>query len=55
MGDCSAFVAELWGVLEGLSYRIGFRVIELNVDFVSVEKTIKKDMINSCLGRALII
>lgn len=33
-GDCSAFVAELWGVLEGLRYarRMGYRAVELNVD-----------------------
>jgi ribonuclease HI len=34
LGRCSAFVAELWGVFEGLSYvrRLGFRQILLDVD-----------------------
>jgi ribonuclease HI len=38
VGDCSAFVAELWGVFEGLSLakRMGFRKIELHIDSVAV-------------------
>jgi len=32
-----------------------FRAVELSVDFVSVEKTIKKGLTDSCLGRVLII
>jgi ribonuclease HI len=56
IGDCSAFVAELWGVLEGLRYvrRMGYTAVELNVDCVSVEKTIKEGVTDSRLGRALV-
>jgi ribonuclease HI len=38
VGRCSAFIAELWGVLEGLRYvkRLGFNKIELNIDLEAV-------------------
>lgn len=57
IGDCSAFVVELWGVLEGLRYvrRMGYTLVELNVDCVSVEKTIKEGVTDSRLGRAGLI
>ena len=56
IGYCSAFVAELWGVLEGLRYvrRMGYTTVELNVDCVSVEKIIKEGVTDNRLGRALI-
>ncbi|PNY07689.1 hypothetical protein L195_g004191 [Trifolium pratense] len=43
-GTSSAYVAELWGVLEGLRYtwRLGFRKVELSVDSVAVVKIIKE-------------
>jgi hypothetical protein len=40
LGDCSVVVAELWGVLEGLSYawRLRFRKVELHLDSKQVDK-----------------
>jgi ribonuclease HI len=40
LGICSAYVAELWGVLEGLRYarNHGFTRIELNVDSSVVDQ-----------------
>ncbi|MCI23311.1 ribonuclease H protein, partial [Trifolium medium] len=34
LGTCSAYVAELWGIFEGLKYarRLGYDAVELNVD-----------------------
>jgi ribonuclease HI len=42
VGMCSAYVAELWGVYEGLRYarRLGFILVELNVDSLVVAKTL---------------
>jgi hypothetical protein len=44
VGLCSAFVAELWGVYEGLrqAYRLGFRKVELNIDSEAVVRVLKK-------------
>jgi ribonuclease HI len=44
VGDCSAFVAELWRVFEGLEYarRLGFVNVELNTDSVTVVISAKK-------------
>jgi hypothetical protein len=41
VGLCSAFVAELWGVVEGLryAYHLGFRQIELNIDSAAAFKS----------------
>lgn len=38
LGKCDAFIAELWGVLEGLrcAKRMGFTAVELNVDSLVV-------------------
>ncbi|MCH80696.1 ribonuclease H protein [Trifolium medium] len=49
VGDCSAFMAELWGVFEGLSYarRLGFMAVELNIDSVTVEVNIVHAYIES--------
>jgi ribonuclease HI len=42
LATCSAFVAELWGVLEGLQYdwRLGFRKVELMIDSKIVVNTL---------------
>jgi ribonuclease HI len=55
VGLCSAFVAELWGVLEGLRCvrRLGFLNIELHIDSVAVVQVLKKRRVNSSMGHAL--
>ncbi|GAU14017.1 hypothetical protein TSUD_168420 [Trifolium subterraneum] len=55
-GDCSAFVAELWGVFEGLSYvrRLGFMAVELNIDLVMVVHVITKGILQSPVGAMLV-
>ncbi|PNY05004.1 ethylene responsive transcription factor 1b [Trifolium pratense] len=52
---CNAFIAEMWGVLEGLRYvrRLGFRKVELNIDSVAVVQVIKSARIQSSQGSAL--
>ncbi|GAU38380.1 hypothetical protein TSUD_147480 [Trifolium subterraneum] len=56
LGTCSAYVAELWGVLEGLKYNwsLGFRKVELNVDSVAVAKVIKEGGTASNMGYSLV-
>jgi ribonuclease HI len=45
IGNCSAYVAELWGVLEGLKYawNLGFRRVELHIDSQIVVKIIQEE------------
>ncbi|MCH94327.1 putative non-LTR retroelement reverse transcriptase, partial [Trifolium medium] len=52
VGLCSAFVAELWGVYEGLRYahRLGFRRVELHSDSVAVVRVLKKGSSTSING-----
>jgi ribonuclease HI len=49
VGVCSAFVAELWGVLEGLKYvrSRGFRKVELNIDSLTVVQVLKSGRLSS--------
>ncbi|PNY00696.1 ribonuclease H [Trifolium pratense] len=56
VGNCSAFVAELWGVYEGLSYarRLGFMKVELNIDSVTVVNVLTKGTLQS-LARAMLV
>ncbi|PNY12420.1 ribonuclease H [Trifolium pratense] len=56
VGLCSAFVAELWGVLEGLRYvhHIGFTMVELNIDSEAVVKVVKARQLGSSSGAALV-
>ncbi|MCI36758.1 ribonuclease H protein, partial [Trifolium medium] len=56
VGLCSAFVAELWGVVEGLryAYRLGFKKIELNVDSEVVVRVLKNGTSNSAMGSSLL-
>jgi ribonuclease HI len=56
VGFCSAFVAELWGVVEGLryAYRLGFKQIELNIDSEAVVRVIKNGTSNSAMGSSLL-
>jgi ribonuclease HI len=56
VGDCSAFVAELWGVFEGLQYarHLGFAAVELNTDSVTVAQAISTGNLNSPVGASLL-
>ncbi|GAU18130.1 hypothetical protein TSUD_248310 [Trifolium subterraneum] len=51
----SAYLAELWGVLEGFMYarRLQFRYIELHIDSLIVVKAIKSHGNESWKGRSL--
>jgi ribonuclease HI len=56
VGLCCAFVAELWGVLEGLKLvrRLGFRKVELHIDSIAVVQVVKARSLKSALGVALV-
>ncbi|MCI09825.1 putative non-LTR retroelement reverse transcriptase, partial [Trifolium medium] len=56
VGVCSAFVAELWGVLEGLSYarRMRFTHVELNIDSITLVQVIKSGILSSPIGLSLV-
>jgi ribonuclease HI len=56
IGLCSAFVAELWGVYEGLKlvYRLGFKNVELEVDSEAVVGVIKSGCTMSYGGSTLL-
>jgi ribonuclease HI len=56
VGLCSAFMAELWGVYEGLRYasRMGFMKVELNIDSEAVVQVIKARRVCSSSSNALI-
>jgi ribonuclease HI len=45
LGSCSAYVAELWGVFEGLKLARshGYRKVELHIDSSSVISSISRD------------
>ncbi|MCH94217.1 ribonuclease H protein, partial [Trifolium medium] len=55
IGKSSAFVAEMWGVVEGLrlAKRMGFRKVELNVDSETVVNAIRSGKLCSSVGVAL--
>jgi ribonuclease HI len=42
VGLCSAFIAKLWGVVEGLrfAHRLGFKKVELNIDSEAVVRVV---------------
>ncbi|MCI02556.1 ribonuclease H protein, partial [Trifolium medium] len=56
VGSYSAFVAELWGVFEGLSHarRLSFSAVELNIDSVTVVNVITKGNLQSPVGAMLV-
>jgi ribonuclease HI len=56
VGSCSAFMAELWGVLEGLKYArsLGLQMIELNVDSLAVVHVITTGITTSSIGFAMV-
>jgi hypothetical protein len=56
VGICSAFVAELWGVYEGLryAYRLGFRMVELHIDSEAVVRVLTKRSSLSSVGSSLL-
>ncbi|GAU13938.1 hypothetical protein TSUD_262650 [Trifolium subterraneum] len=57
VGECSAFIAELWGVFEGLSLakRMCFRKVELHIDSVAVVQVISTGKLKSKLGWSLVL
>jgi hypothetical protein len=57
IGIGSAYLAELWGVLEGLMYvrQLQFRFIELHIDSLVVVQTITSNGHTSWRGRFLLI
>jgi ribonuclease HI len=56
IGLCSAFIAELWGVFEGLklAYMLGFKNVELEVDSDAVVGVIKRGCTMSYAGSTLL-
>ncbi|KAK2448079.1 TMV resistance protein N [Trifolium repens] len=56
VGLCSAFMAELWGVYEGLRYasRMGFTKVELNIDSEAVVQVIKARRVRNSSGNTLV-
>ncbi|MCH86415.1 putative non-LTR retroelement reverse transcriptase [Trifolium medium] len=56
VGVCSAFVAELWGVHEGLLYawRLGFTAVKLNIDSIAVVDAIKNGRKSSSIRNSLV-
>jgi ribonuclease HI len=56
VGNCSAFIAELWGVLEGLclAHRMGFPNVELSVDSQAVVQVLKAGKVYSKHGMAIL-
>jgi len=57
LGLCSAYVAELWGVIEGLRYArsLDFRRVELHVDSVAVVKILNSGGYDTSDGRSLVM
>ncbi|MCI17930.1 putative non-LTR retroelement reverse transcriptase, partial [Trifolium medium] len=56
LGNCYAYVAELWGVVEGLKYAWsrGFKKVELNVDSIAVVQVLNEGGTCSALGFSLV-
>ncbi|GAU17841.1 hypothetical protein TSUD_329670 [Trifolium subterraneum] len=52
----SAYLTELWGVYEGFLYakRMGFKVVDVNVDSKVVVEVVRGKKGGSLVGRALI-
>ncbi|PNX95557.1 ribonuclease H [Trifolium pratense] len=56
VGQCSAFVAELWGVLEGLllAKRLGFSTVELSIDSKAVVHVVISGRTQGADGYAIV-
>jgi ribonuclease HI len=56
IGICSALTEELWDVFEGLrfTWRMGYRVVELDVDSSAVVKVIKDGATSSAMRVSLL-
>jgi ribonuclease HI len=56
VGSCCSFIAELWGVLEGLRFvqMLGFKKIELNIDSKAVVRIVQSGMSHSTAGNVLV-
>jgi L1 cell adhesion molecule like protein len=52
LGSCNAYLAELWGVLDGLklAYDRGFKKIALHIDSYVVVQTLQSDKDGSVVG-----
>jgi ribonuclease HI len=57
VGDCSAFMAELWGVFEGLALakRMGLRKIELHIDSAVVVQMLLSRKLGGNSGGSLVL
>ncbi|GAU44140.1 hypothetical protein TSUD_188010 [Trifolium subterraneum] len=57
IGECSAFIAELWGVFEGLTLarRMGFRKVEVHIDSVVVVQVITTGKLHNKIGWSLVL
>jgi len=56
IGKCSAYMAELWGVYEGLRYirRLGFQAIEVEVDSSLVVNILNSNKNGSIMGSSVV-
>jgi ribonuclease HI len=56
LGKCTAYVAEMWGVMEGLQYawKLGYKKVEINVDSLVVVQVLKNGSTCSAMGLALV-
>ncbi|KAK2422059.1 Polynucleotidyl transferase, ribonuclease H superfamily protein [Trifolium repens] len=56
LGTCNAYIAELWGVLDGLklAYERGFKKIELHIDSNAMVQTLQSTRDGSVVGWRLI-
>jgi ribonuclease HI len=56
VGRCNAFVAELWGVYEGLkcARSLGFNKVEVNIDATAVVHVLKTRQSHSLIGRTIL-
>jgi ribonuclease HI len=56
LGYGNAYLAELWGVLEGLKHakRLNFRAVELHIDSLVVVQNITAKRSNNIVGRTLV-
>jgi ribonuclease HI len=56
VGLCSAFIAKLWGVVEGLRFAhcLGFKKVELNIDSEAVVRVVNNGTSSSVMGYSLL-
>lgn len=56
IGICSAYIVELWGVYECLRLviKLGFKAIDINVDYYQVVNDVNFKKFSNVMGRNLI-